>query len=182
MPIERKVQDIMIPIEKYATIGPDATLQDAILSLRRSFCKLEKGFCEETGPRTVLVTDSSATLVGILDFRSILKVLVPEVAGSLSEKLAALEVSVVFAQADAEKLDTSHEALAARVVRNAQVKVKQVMLKSRANIRPDAKILDALKLIFSKKLVVLPVCEGNRLIGVLRDADLFLSVAEMVVP
>ena len=180
MPLKNKVKDIMIPIEKYAVIGPDATLQEAILSLRRSFCKLEKGFCDETGPRTILVVDPSGTLVGLLDFRSLLKVLVPEVAGKLTDWLASLEVSIVFAQAGADNLDQSREGVAARVLKNAQIKVKEIMLKSLGHIESDARLLEALKLIFRKKLSVLPVYDRHRLVGVVRDADLFLAVADMI--
>ncbi len=180
MPLKKKVKDIMIPIEKYAVIGPDATLHEAILSLRRSYCKLEKGFCDETGPRTILVVDPSGTLVGLLDFRSLLKVLVPEVAGKLTDRLASLEVSIVFAQAGADNLDASREDVAARVLKNAQIKVKEIMLKSLGHIESDARLLEALKLIFRKKLSVLPVYDRHRLVGVVRDADLFLAVADMI--
>jgi CBS domain-containing protein len=54
------------------------------------------------------------------------------------------------------------------------------MLKNRGHIESDARLLDALKLMFSKKLVVLPVYEKERLVGVVRDADLFLAVADMI--
>ena len=109
MPLRRKVRDVMIPIERYAVVGPEATLREAVLSLRRSYCQVEDGFCAETGPRTILIVDTEGKLRGVLDFRTVLKVLVPEVAGKLSDKLAALEVSVVFAEARADRLDASHE-------------------------------------------------------------------------
>ena len=60
----------MIPISNYATVAEDATLQEAVLSLRKSYCELETGMCTEAGPRTILVIDKREQLVGILDFRS----------------------------------------------------------------------------------------------------------------
>lgn len=180
MPLKKKVKDIMIPIEKYAVIGPEATLQEAILSLRNSYCKIDQGFCDESGPRTIFVVDPSGVLVGVLNFRSLLKILVPEVAGKLTDRLEALEVSVVYAQAGVEDLDESHEDVYGRIIKNAQVKVQEIMLKNRAHVESDAKLLDALKLIFSKKLVVLPVYEKGRLVGVVRDADLFLAAADIL--
>ena len=181
MPLRKNLKDIMIPIDHYAVVDPGATLQEAVSSLRTSYCKIEKGFCEETGPRTVLVVDSKGELVGVLDFRSILKVLVPEVAGSLSERIAALEISIVFAQAGAEDLDLSQEDVTTRVIKNAQVKVKKIMLKNIAHVQSDTSLLDALKLSFRKKLVMLPVYEGKQLVGVVRDADLFLAVADIII-
>jgi CBS domain-containing protein len=181
MPLRKTVKDIMIPIQDYAVIDPEATLQEAIRTLRGSYCRLETGACSHTGHRTILVVDASGNLVGVLNFRSILKVLVPEVAGTLMERLESLEVSVVYAQAGAENLDESHEDVVARVSKNAQVKVKEIMLKNRAHIDSQTSLLDALKLVFRKKLIMLPVYENNRLIGVVREADLFITVADMVI-
>lgn len=181
MPLRKYIKEIMIPIEKYAVIDPESTLQDAVKKLRRSYCRLEEGFCSETGPRTILVVDSSGLLAGIVDFRSLLRVLVPEVAGKLTQRLEFLEVSVVYAEAGVEELAEAREELIARVRKNAQVKVKEIMRKNRAMAKADTTLIEALKLIFSKKLLMLPVYENDRLVGVVRDADLFLAVADMVV-
>ena len=180
MPLSKNIRDIMIPIEKYAVIDPEATLREAVLSLRRSYCQIENGFCTEAGPRVILVIDPSGNLVGLLDFRTLLKVLVPEVAGRLSQKLASLEVSIVFLQGGAEQFDPSREDLAARVLKNAEVKVKEVMQKSLGHISADEKIIEALKMIFRKKIIILPVYDKDRLVGVIRDIDLFLSVANII--
>jgi CBS domain-containing protein len=181
MPLQKYIKEIMIPIEKYAVIDPESTLQEAVMKLRRSYCTLEEGFCSETGPRTILVVDASGLLVGVVDFRSLLRVLVPEVAGKLTERLEFLEVSVVYAEAGAEELGEAKEGLIARVRKNAQVKVKEIMRKNRAQAQADTTLIQALKLIFRKKLLMLPVYENDKLIGVVRDADLFLAVADIVV-
>jgi len=55
------------------------------------------------------------------------------------------------------------------------------MLKSRASIQADADLVEALKLIFRKKIKKLPVYDKEKLIGVVRDADLFLAVADVLV-
>ena len=180
MPLKRIVKEIMIPIENYAVIGPEATLQEAIKSLRTSYCQTDADFCKETGPRTILVVDSQGQLQGLLDFNTVLKVLIPEVSGKLTDRLASLEVSVVFAQAGAEDLDVSHEDIAARVTKNAQVKVNKIMLKNVASADFDTPLIEALKMMFRKKLTVLPVYEKGRLIGVLRNVDLFLAAADLV--
>jgi CBS domain-containing protein len=181
MPLRKTIREIMIPIDKYAVIDPGSTLQEAIKRLRSSYCKLDDGICTENGPRTILVVDASGQLAGVVDFRSLLGVLVPEVAGKLTERLGFLEGSVVYAEAGAEELGETKEGLVARVRKNAQVKVKEIMRKNRAQAQADTTLLEALKLIFRKKLIMLPVYEDDRLIGVVRDADLFLAVADMVV-
>jgi len=178
--IEQKVRDLMIPLERYSVVSLHSTLREATLSLRTAYCELEAGLCTEAGPRTILVMDDDQELVGILDFRSILKVLIPEVAGGLSGKLASLGVSVTFAEADTPALDEKGARFHARVLKNAEVRVEKIMLKIKGTIQADADLLDALRLVFRNKLTVIPVYEGKRLIGVVRDTELFLAVADIL--
>ncbi len=180
MLFKQKVRDRMIPIQNYPTVKPDVTLKDAALSLRTSYCQLDAGMCAEAGPRTVLVIDENDKLVGVLDFRSFLKTLIPEIAGGLSAKLEALGVSIAFAQADAESLDESRLGFNARVIKNSQVKVRKIMLKVMGTIDADASLMEALKMMFRNNIIMLPVFEGDKLVGVLRNADLFLAVADVL--
>ena len=180
MLFKRKVKDRMIPIRNYSTVAPDATLREAALLLRTSYCELESGMCTEAGPRTVLVVDEDGKLAGILDFSNFLGTLIPEITGGLSAKLIALGVSVAFAQADATSLDESMQGLKARVIKNAETKVHDIMMKIRGTIDADALLLDALKKMFRNKIIVLPVYEGDKLVGVLRDTDLFLAVTDIL--
>lgn len=180
MPLKKKVRDCLIPISEYAVTTVDKPLREAIPTLRRLYCQVEDGKCTEAGHRTVLVLDRTGTLVGIMDFKSILSVLIPEIAGGLTAKLEALGVSMAFAEADAADLDESRAGFRARVIKNAETPVGTVMLKVRGTIDADAGLLDALKVIHRNKITVLPVYEAGKLIGVLRDSDLFLCVADIL--
>ena len=177
---DKIVKDIMIPLSNYAVVRPEASLKDAVMVLRQSYCELDKGICTEAGPRTVLVVTEEKELLGILDFKAILRVLVPEVAGSLGQKLRALEISVAFAEEGAPELDESQADFVARVKKNAEVRVKDIMLKVKGTIDAKATLLDALKLIFKNKITKLPVYEDGVLVGVVRDTDLFLTVADIL--
>jgi CBS domain-containing protein len=94
--------------------------------------------------------------------------------------LQSAEISIAFAQADALDLDEARASFRARVIRNAETKVKDIMLKVRGTIQADADLMDAIKLMYQNKITVLPVYEGEKLIGVLRESDLFLAVAEVL--
>jgi CBS domain-containing protein len=170
----------MIPLERYPVVGPDATLKEAVQLLRISYCTLNTGYCAETGPRTLLVVDASRSLVGILDFRAILRVLIPEVAGGLTARLESIGVSIAFAEAEAESLDETRAKFASRVIRNAQTRVGDVMMKVRGTIQADAALTEALKMIFKNKITKIPVFDGSKLIGIVRDTDLFLEVADLM--
>ena len=178
--IKKKVRDLMIPLDRYSVVSPNVTLREAVLSLRTSYCQLETGMCTEVGPRSVFVVNDGGELMGILDFPSILKVLIPEVAGGLTARLEALEVSIAFAQANSASLDEARAEFNARVIKNAGVKVKDIMLKIRGTIQADASLAKALQMIFRNKITKLPVYEGNKLVGILRDTDLFLAVADIL--
>lgn len=180
MPISKKVRDLVVPLSEYAVTGPDNTLREAVPALRRLYCEVEDGKCTEAGHRNILVVDASGDLVGIMDFKSILKVLIPEIAGGLSAKLEALGVSIAFAQAGTSDLDEMRLSFRARVIKNAEIVVRDVMLKIRGTIDADADLIEALKLMYNNKITVLPVYEGTKLVGVLRESDLFLAVAEIL--
>lgn len=180
MPLQKKIEDLMVPLSEYATTTVEKTLGEAVPVLRRLYCQLEEGRCTQAGHRNILVLDQSGNLVGILSFRSILSVLIPEVAGSLTERLEALGVSIAFAQADSVSLDEARSSFRARVIRNADTRVQDVMLKIRGTISIDTDLLDALKLMYRNKITVLPVYRGDKLVGVLRESDLFLAVAEII--
>ena len=180
MPVELKVKDMMVPIDDYAVTTADKTLKEAVPKLMKIYCQVEIGKCTEAGHRTSLVLDKQGKLVGILDFKSILKVLIPEIAGGISGKLQALGISMAFAEADAHDMDTSQHGFRSRVIQNAQTRVSDIMLKLRGTIDADAGFLDALKIIYRNKVTVLPVFEGDKLVGVLRDSDLFLAAANVL--
>jgi CBS domain-containing protein len=180
MPMTRKVKDILIPLSAYAVTSPEKPLREAVPTLRKIYCQVEDGKCTEAGHRTILVVDDSGALVGILDFKCILKVLMPEIAGGLTAKLEALGVSIAFAQADSADLDETRLGFRARVIKNAETKVKDAMLKIRGTIDSEAGLAQALKMIYENKITVLPVYEGDKLIGVVRDSDLFLIVADIL--
>lgn len=180
MPIARTLRDLLVPLSEYAVTSDRATLREAVPVLRKLYCQVEEGKCTAAGHRNVLVLDSAGKLVGILTFRSILGVLIPEVAGGVTAKLEALGVSIAFAQADSADLDEARAGFRARVIKNAQLKVSDVMLAVRGTIDANADLMDALKLMYRNKITVLPVYEREELIGVLRESDLFLAVADVL--
>ncbi|MFH0825256.1 MAG: CBS domain-containing protein [Pseudomonadota bacterium] len=180
MPISKKVKDILVPLDEYAITHVDNTLREAVPALRKLYCEVEEGKCTHAGHRNILVLDDKGELAGILSFRSILQVLIPEVAGGVTAMLESLGVSIAFAQADTPDLDEARAGFRARVIRNAETKVKDVMLKVEGTVDADADLMKALKLMYQNKLTVLPVYDGKKLVGVVRQSDLFLTVADIL--
>ena len=178
--LEKKVKDLMIPISNYSITSPDRTLREAILDMRKKYCQVDGNQeCTESGHRTGLVL-VDGKLVGILDFQSIMRALMPEIAGKLSDKLEALGLSIAFAEANASDLDDARAGFKERVLQNAMTKVGDIMLKLRGHIDADADLMKALKLMHKNRVTVLPVLEEETVVGVLRDSDLFLATANIL--
>lgn len=180
MPSDTKVKDIMIPIANYAVARTGDILSEAVRLLRKLYCSTEYGKCTEAGHRSVLVVDAKGALVGILNFSSILGTLIPEIAGGIGARLESLGVTMAYAQADSTELDEARLSFRARVKKNAETKIEHIMLKIKGSISSDESVLDALKLIYRNKINIIPVYEGGALVGVVRDSDLFLVVAEIL--
>ena len=178
MPLKRQIRDVMVPIAEYATTSPEKSLKEAVLDLRKIYCEVETGECTEAGHRTSLVLDEGGKLVGIIDFQAILKTLIPEIAGGLSDKLASFGMSVAFAEAGADDLDEANAGLTQRVLSQAETKVGDMMLKVRGKgLNADYPLIEGLKTMHRLKVTVMPVYDGDTIVGVLRDSDLFLAVA-----
>lgn len=171
----------MVPLADYATATPETLLKDAVLEMRKIYCEVETGECTEAGHRTALVLDGKNNLVGIIDFRSILKTLIPELSGGLGERLASLGMSVAFAEAGTAELDEAEAGFNSRVAKFAETKVGDMMLKIRGKgIQADDRLIDGLKTMYRLKVTVMPVYDGKDLVGVLRDSDLFLATASLL--
>ncbi len=91
MPLRQTIKEKMISIDNYATIAPGATLIEAAISLRTSFCELDGGMRTVAGPRAVLVTSKNGKLKGILDFMCFLENYYPQIGG-LPDKLKVKDI------------------------------------------------------------------------------------------
>ena len=68
----------------------------------------------------------------------------------------------------------------ARVIKNAETKVRDIMMKIRGTIDADESLMNGLKKMFRNKITVLPVYENDKLVGVIRDTDFFLAVTDII--
>jgi CBS domain-containing protein len=180
MGISQKIREIMIPLGSAATATADMPLKEAIRALRKLYCEVEEGKCTEAGFRTILVLDGSGRITGILDFQSILKILIPETAGSFPAKVRAVWDSLGAVNPNSPSLEETKLGLRARILKNAEKPVGDLMLKIRGTISADADILEALMVLCENKASVLPVYEGDQPIGIVRDSDLFLKIADIL--
>ena len=169
----------MIPLDEAAVVTVDTSLKNVIQVLRRLYCEVEEGKCTEAGFRAVLVLDKDRQVVGIVDFQCILEVLVPEITGNFSAKVHALW-DALGTVSKSVRLEDPKLVLRARIMKNAEKRVGDVMLRIKGTIMIDADVLEALMVLCQNKISMLPVYDGKQPVGVVRDSDLFLRIAAMV--
>ncbi len=181
MPLNKRIREIMVPISEYATTNEDSPLKEAVLKLRKVYCDAETGKCTEAGHRTCLVLDNHFKLVGILDTRSILKTLIPEISSDFREAISTLEIAVALSEGITTHREEITADLAERVLLHGDKRVGDMMLKVRGKgLQVDDFLVQGLKTMHRLKVTVIPVYERDILVGVLRDSDLFLTVTKVL--
>ena len=172
--MEKQAGDLMVPLSEYPVVSVKDSLGEAVYKLSEAHfdprAKLRH--------RVLLVMDNDGKLVGILDLRRILASLIPENVGAWSEKLK----SMLLAHEGLAAFDESKQLLRVWVwaIKEADLKVGEIMLKVRGAIQRDSSLIEAIRMKCKRRPVVLPVYDGDELVGVLRDVDLFLLAAQIL--
>ncbi len=59
-----------------------------------------------------------------------------------------------------------------------QLAVKDIMLSVIRGVEADDSMEEGFKMVVQKKITVLPVYEGDKAVGLLRDTDIFLAITD----
>ena len=172
------VRDLLLPLTDYVTVFADTTLKEALecLSEAQNHVSPSQHF-----HRAVLVMDEGGAAIGKLSHWAILRSLEPRLlryedeaslarAGLTDDFISSLRRSVSSLGHDLE-----HMCRAA-----GQLKAREIMVPVTESIEDDAPLTDAIHLMVVKRVQsVLVTCRG-RVIGILRQTDVFEEVAAMI--
>ncbi len=179
MGASKKIRDFMIPLNHVATITVDTTMKEAIQVLRKLYCEVQEGKCAQAGLPIVLVLDSDKQIVGTLDFKSIMDILVPEITGAFPDRIRglwdALGVVTKFPRPQETRLS-----LRDRLKKNLEKPVGDIVHSLIGATSAEADVLEALMALSDNQVNLLPVYDGDQLVGVVRDSELFLKIAEVL--
>jgi len=145
---EKRVKSLVIPLTDYPHIPYWGTLKEAIVQLNVAY---------ETGDNTVLVFDEAYRLVGILLHNDILKGLEPQFARHFKDGFPV----------------SWDDLLKSESQKRLSRPVKEFMSMVSATIDVEDDILKASHIMLQEHAFLLPVMEGEKLIGVVRMDDLF---------
>jgi CBS domain-containing protein len=165
MPNQKKVKDLMIPLEDYPHIPYWFTLRQAMAIVREAAIKFEGSF----EPRAVLVFDEKYQLMGILTLRDIIKGLEPRFLKETN--LVKMDPSLTVLMGDL---------LGPNLKEASQRPVSEVMSPIQATIDGDAPIVKALYVMIKENVGMMPVIQDNKVAGMIRMSDLFGEIAKVV--
>jgi predicted transcriptional regulator len=183
---EKRVKDIMSPIEEYSTIDIEARLCDALTILRENYEKITEAV-KGTYHKTLFVTDSSKKIVAKLTMFDLIRALVPESAKepelskgyyrSLDSRAREVVSEVAEFQ---ERFKWLHSTFLDLVVQETQKKLKEVVSPVHPLLEEDDTINKAIYVMFKENvrqpLVTSP--EGE-IIGVVNFMDIFPVLLEI---
>ncbi len=167
----RTVDALMIPLSRYPHIPATATLKEAIALIRSGF-----DVTEQFGFRRALVLGEGHTLKGIISITGLLRGLEPQLLRATPGRSFQ-----GFVGDEGTALELFWDQVFAGGLREQALKlVGSVVRPIRATVRPGDRLSRALRLMLEEDAPILPVVEGDRVLGVIRLVDIFNEVATLV--
>jgi CBS domain-containing protein len=169
MSVSGIVNDYVTPLAGYPHVRDDVTLREVYATLKRHYDSAEQF-------RSVLVLDRNDRLVGVLGFRELLHALLPEYLKPHdpghydAAKLPDLASLAPLWQEDC----------ASQCRKAAVLPVGAHVVNARATVTGTDPLVKAIYLFATLDTNILPVTEGDRIVGVLRRVDVMAAVAEAV--
>lgn len=166
MPETKSIRELMVPIEEYPKVYQTGTLKDAIKTLKDY---IDKG----KEHRSLLVFSNAKKingeeeLIGILTVRDILKTLENNIAIRTNKEVATMSWAFFY------RKDPISELVISTVGQTLRPLVK-------AFIQADKDVTQAIELMMTKGVNIVPVFEGKKAVGVIRALDLLDYIGELI--
>ncbi len=171
---EKVVGDLMIPIEEYVVLTPESTLKEAILKLRdasQHFESTEK--LMQTGHRSVLIFQDEE-IVGVVSMEEIVDAVRP----------AYLSNEQIRSQAAGTTWRYSHifwnGLLTQRLKEIAEIPLAHVMSLPPPPIDKNANLMEVCDLMHEASARRLVVMAGAKVVGVVREQELFFEMVRIL--
>ena len=176
------VEELMVPVEEYATVSEDASLLEAVVALeeaQESFLKTGRLYLH----RAILVYDKHRKVVGKISQLDVLRALEPrykEIGDTRAMSRAGL--SATFLKSMMENMAFCDTSLTDMCGKAARIRVKDFMSKPEEGERvmADASLCEAIHMLVMGHHQKLLVSDNSKIVGVLRLSDVFMKVFEMM--
>ena len=174
----RKVKELMLALDDYATVPSGATIREALVALSKAQMGLTY---DRHHHRAVLVLDAEGRVVGKLTYWSILRSLEPALFREVDrEALSRSNLSPEFIQSLERRSSGLRRDLAATCREAARVRVEDAMVPVQESIDEEAELAEALHLMVLGHWQSMLVTRGGEVVGIVRLSDVFEEVADMI--
>ena len=175
----RKVKDLMVPLEEYATVSEESSLYEAVLALEEAQEKFGK---DRYKHRAILVYDKSGHIVGKLSQLDVIKGLE---SGYKNLDLSGVKhtgFSPEFLRSLIKTYDLWSKPLEEICRKAPSIRVKEVMYTPTEGeyVHEDASLDEAIHQLVMGKHQSLLVTTGEKIVGILRLTDVFLEIGEVM--
>ena len=174
------VRELMVPLEKYATVTREATLREAILALEKAQMTLDPSRHKH---RAILVLDESGKVVGKITMKHILIALEPnygKVEGTGILERSGYSPDLIRSMLENSTLWT--EPLQFFSERAAKLKVGDLIYAPSEDeyIDENATLGEAIHQLIMYPFLSLLVTSGEEVVGILRLSDVFTKVCDII--
>lgn len=169
---EKRVMGVMVPLKEYTTLSWDESIKDAIFELKASFTsKMSTSRIMETGHRSILVMDKEEKIQGVLAITDLLEIIMPSYLSAPKPSTAdSVQYSPMFWKGMFGK----------EIRQKAEMKVKDVMSPAPLAIDGTASLMEAAYMMLTNNARRLAVVLSGRVIGVIREQDLFFEMERIM--
>ncbi|MFN3533886.1 MAG: CBS domain-containing protein [Desulfatiglandales bacterium] len=181
------VRQLMVPLREYATVHQDATLYEAVISLKEAQERYVKQSGSKYPHRAVLVVDDEHKVVGKLSQLDILMALEPKYKEILRKTSGAfLEASALSGDIMKKVMEDFllfEEPLKDICKIAFELKVKDCMYspKSGEYVEEDENLAHALYKFIAGRHQSLLVLKGDEITGILRLTDVFEFISQEII-
>jgi CheY-like chemotaxis protein len=172
---EKKVKNIMTPIDNYSSITVNETIKEAIIKLLASQTELaSSNLIREAGHRSLIVFDEQKNFTGLLRMKDLIRGARPfYLALPKSSKTDSIRFSHVFTGGWDGLFTIQMKELADK-------KVGEIVLDPPPMIDENANLMEVADLLFKTQRTRLIVTSGEKVVGILREQDLFFETVNIV--
>jgi hypothetical protein len=184
---EKKVKDIMVPIEKFDTIDVDAPLCEGLLKLKQHY-DLYRPQSVARFNKSIFVVDRTKKIIGKLSMFHFIRALVPKESRGDEPKTVQTMLSsrVKEVQSEISKIQERFYWVNRRfsdlVHQEAQKSIRECMAPAHAVLKEDDTLNWAIYNMFKLNVRELLVCRDTVVTGVLNFTNIFDELMEIVGP
>lgn len=160
---EKTVAELMVPVESYEKVYEDRSASEALRAIYKSSFNPVAGKVTQVGHRSILIMNRNEQLVGMLRMLDVLEMVQPKALvdspySSYFTGMFLAQCKVLGDRPISDFIDTENI----------------------SSIKENTPLMEALVLMTRHCLINLPVLRDGKVVGILRDRDLFLEIARNV--